>query len=122
MVATKAEKATQGGVALVHWTSERWHLEGTKRYGPNVIRTVLVEGDRQTVLVGVYIPPSEGEDSVGKTVQWVEAACKEDPRPKIILGDLNASLEKLTTRVVDVEHEKEGQDGKIKARLHHVGR
>jgi hypothetical protein len=50
VVATTAKSTAQGGVALVYRQgSKDWHLEGTKSWGPNVIRTVLVEGDRQTV-------------------------------------------------------------------------
>jgi hypothetical protein len=79
-------------VALVYRQgSKDWHLEGTKSWGPNVIRTVLVEGDRQTVLIGAYIPPEEDD---GTTLQWIRRAYndKMDTRPTILMGDLNANL------------------------------
>ena len=88
-VATTAVSAGQGGVALVHREGRTWHLEGVRVYGPNVIKAVLVEGKKETTLIGAYIPPSE---SNGSTVGWIKKACEGDDRPKILLGDLNARL------------------------------
>ena len=74
------------------------------------MRAVLVEGERQTVLLGVYIPPSEDETD-GETVGWIEKAYNDDPRPKILVGDLN----------VDLEEPKNARDTQICAMTANLG-
>ncbi len=44
IVCTKAASAHQGGVAICYKSSEKWHIEGTRTYGPNVINAVIVSG------------------------------------------------------------------------------
>ena len=57
IVATKAKSRHQGGVALCYRKSEYFHVEGTRTFGPNVIRATLVSGRKTWRLVGVYFPP-----------------------------------------------------------------
>jgi hypothetical protein len=83
----------QGGVALIYRDGmDGWVLESTEKFGPNVIRTTLVSGDKRWYIIGVYIPPSE-ED--GKTLDYVNMARESVTNhrwPCIILGDLNVDL------------------------------
>lgn len=82
-----------GGVALVYRNREGWSLESTKTFGPNVIRTTLVSGERKWYIVGCYIPPSE-EDGVtlGMLTQAYESR-RNLNWPVILLGDLNVNLD-----------------------------
>jgi exonuclease III len=90
IVATKAKSKHQGGVALCYRKSDYFHVEGTRTFGPNVIRATLVSGRKKWRLVGVYIPPGE-ED--GSTLECAQAAAAvSSDLPLILLGDLNADL------------------------------
>mmetsp|Transcript_5724 Transcript_5724/g.8521 ORF Transcript_5724/g.8521 Transcript_5724/m.8521 type:complete len:1130 (+) Transcript_5724:164-3553(+) len=91
VVATKMEGNT-GGVALVYRDRAGWGLESTICYGPNVIRSTLVAGDKRKYIIGVYIPPSEEN---GKTLDFIREAVESVPNsrwPIIMLGDLNVNL------------------------------
>ena len=78
-----------GGIALIHRASKGWGLESTRFFGPNVVRTTLVSGQRRWFIIGVYIPPSE-ED--GSTLDFLTEAYVSinNPRwPVMVVGDLN---------------------------------
>jgi exonuclease III len=94
VVATEAKSNHQGGVALFYRkTAENWVIEGTRPFGPNVIRTTLVSGKKRWVIIGAYIPPSE-ED--GHTIECIQAAATIHPRsPLILLGDFNVNLRQM---------------------------
>jgi hypothetical protein len=54
VVATSAKSHHQGGLALFHQTDAKsFTLEGTSAFGPNVIRTTLVSGQRRWTVLGV---------------------------------------------------------------------
>ena len=90
IVATKAKSKHQGSVALCYRKLDYFHVEGTRTFGPNVIRAMLVSGRKKWRLVGVYIPPGE-ED--GSTLEFAQAAAAiSSDLPLILLGDLNADL------------------------------
>jgi exonuclease III len=94
VVATEAKSNHQGGVALFYRkTSENWVIEGTRPFGPNVIRATLVSGKKRWIIIGAYIPPSE-ED--GRTLDFIQEAAKFDSRyPLILLGDFNVELQQM---------------------------
>lgn len=95
IVASVAKSKNQGGVALVYRKSDYFHIEGTRLFGPNVIRATLVSGRKKWRLVGVYIPPGE-ED--GRTLEFAQAAAAvSSDLPLILLGDLNVDLKRLLT-------------------------
>jgi len=82
-----------GGVALIHRTRKGWGLESTRTFGPNVIRTTLVSGQRRWHIIGVYIPPSEEN---GETLDLLTQAYESIHNPNwpvILLGDLNVDLQ-----------------------------
>ena len=82
-----------GGVALIHRTQKGWGLESTRTFGPNVIRTTLVSGQRRWHIIGVYIPPSEEN---GETLDLLTQAYESIHNPNwpvILLGDLNVDLQ-----------------------------
>lgn len=92
IVATTAKSKWQGGVALCYRKSDVFHLEDTRIFGPNVIRTTIVSGRKKWRLVGVYIPPSEVN---GETIQLIQAAASISPNlPLILVGDLNVDLKR----------------------------
>lgn len=99
----------QGGVALIYRDGEDgWVLESTEKFGPNVIRSTLVSGNRRWYIIGVYIPPSE-ED--GRTLDFLTMARESVPNrrwPCIILGDLNVDPRKPEgTSIVGAERRTE---------------
>jgi hypothetical protein len=80
----------QGGVLLFYKTSKHWHVEGTKKYGPNVIRTELVSGSKRSIIIGAYIPPSETDWT---TLGWLQKATTvATTHPLILLRDLNVNF------------------------------
>ena len=82
-----------GGVALVYRDSKGWVLESTRCYGPNVIRSVLVSGNRRWNVIGAYIPPSEVD---GVTLGWLaqaKEATSNSRWPTIMLGDFNMDVD-----------------------------
>ena len=90
--ATKCQNQHQGGVALVSRRCKGWHLEGTKTFGPNVIKSTLVHDRRRSTIIGAHIPPSERDLS---TLAYADEALKNESASKcILLGDLNANLHK----------------------------
>ena len=92
ITATKAKSIHQGGVALVHRShSDNFAVEGTRAFGPNVIRTILVSGRKAWTVIGAYIPPSETD---GSTLNAIRAArdSASAKRPVIMMGDLNVDL------------------------------
>lgn len=90
VVTSEKTNGHQGGVALVYRKSDRFHLEGTKAFGPNVIRATLVSGRKKWRIIGAYVPPSE---NYGRTLDFIAAAAAISSRlPLILLGDLNVNL------------------------------
>ena len=93
VIPTEAKSKHQGGVALFYMESYYFTIEGTKTFGPNVIRAILKSGEKRWRIIGAYIPPSE-ED--GSTLNFIEAAAAESMEiPLILLGDLNVDLKKM---------------------------
>jgi hypothetical protein len=81
----------QGGVALVHKRSSRWHFEDIKTFGPNIIRGKLIGCDRPLFIIGGYIPPSETD---GTTLAHLDRALHGlDTKQCIFLGDINVNLD-----------------------------
>ena len=89
---TKADVG-KGGVALVYQDSKAWGLESTRTFGPNVIKTTLVSGQRRWYIIGVYIPPSEIDGATLDCVQQAKDATNNARWPTIMLGDLNVDIE-----------------------------
>ena len=84
------DNLNQGGVALVHRRSSRWHLEDIKTFGSNIIRGKLIGGDRPLFIIGGYIPPSETDES---TLAHLDRALNGlDTKNCIFLGDINVDL------------------------------
>jgi exonuclease III len=88
ITATIAKSRFQGGIALCTRKSSRFHVEGTRTWGPNVISTTLVSGRKKWKVVGAYIPPGEQDTT---TIEFIQAAT-ETTMPLILLGDLNTDL------------------------------
>jgi len=97
VTATTADSIHQGGVALFHRESEFFVMEGTKAFGPNVIRATLVAGDKKWTVIGAYIPSSETD---GSTLALLAKAWRTAPTSHevILLGDLNVDLYMETFR------------------------
>ena len=88
--ATKVKNKNKGGVAMLYQRRENFHIESPKCYGENIIKANLIHGGKRTVIIGIYIPPSEVN---GETMMNLDKALKnEDSRKCIILGDLNVNL------------------------------
>jgi hypothetical protein len=87
--ATEARSNYQGGVA----ENKQFIIEGTRSFGPNVIRTTLVSGEKRWTIIGCYIPPSENDLN---TLDFIQSAIQHDNNNEIIqLGNLNVNLQKL---------------------------
>ena len=88
--ATKVKNKNKGGVAMLYQRRENFHIESPKCYGENIIKATLIHGGKRTVIIGIYIPPSEVN---WETMMNLDKALKnEDSRKCIILGDLNVNL------------------------------
>jgi exonuclease III len=95
IVTTEARSTHQGGVALFYRKSANFHIEGTRSFGPNVIRATLVSGRKRWRLVGAYIPPGE-EDGARATIECIQAAAAVSSNlPLILLGDFNVDLKNM---------------------------
>ena len=57
--ATKVTNKNKGGVALLYQKSENFHIKSPKCYGDSIVKATIVHGRQQTVILGIYIPPSE---------------------------------------------------------------
>jgi hypothetical protein len=95
VIATEAKSHHQGGVAFFYQsTTPGFTLEGTRTFGPNVIRTTLVSGKRRWTMLGAYIPPSELDNS---TINYIQLATQYEPNHELILlGDLNVNINNMT--------------------------
>ena len=94
VVATVADRR-KGGVAIVYRKSLGWALESVQYFGQNVIRATLVSGQRQYLIVGAYVSPSETN---GTTLAAITEACQLPSGrrwPIILLGDLNVNFDDL---------------------------
>ena len=97
ITSTVAKSKHQGGVALIHRKeSDRFTVEGTLAFGPNVIRATVKSGRKAWTIIGAYIPPSE---TGGFTLAAINAARDSAParRPVIMMGDLNVDLKNIRT-------------------------
>ena len=57
----------------------------------NIVKAIMIHGGQRTVILGIYIPPSE---SNGETIINLDKAMKnEDPNRCIIIGDLNINYQ-----------------------------
>jgi hypothetical protein len=68
-------------------------MEGTHTFGPNVIRTTLVPGNRQWTLIGAYIPPSEINNDAPNYIGL--ASQHEHNQEIVLLGDLNVNFNNM---------------------------
>ena len=85
--ATKVTNKSKGGVAMLYQKSEHFHIESPKCYGENIVKATIVHGRQRTVILGIYIPPSESDE---ETIIELDRAMKnEDPNKCVIIGDLN---------------------------------
>lgn len=115
IVATRAKSKHQGGVALCYRKSDCFHFEGTRAFGPNVIRATLVSGRKKWRLVGAYIPPGE-ED--GTTLDCVQAAAAiSSELPLILLGDLNADLKRMIEQDYTTSNNRKNETAALVASL-----
>ena len=94
IVCTKSKKR-QGGVALFFEQSKDWSVEGTKAFGPNVIRTTLVSGNKRWYIIGAYIPPSEDNGETLNCITQASTTVNNPNLPVILLGDFNVDLNDL---------------------------
>jgi exonuclease III len=94
IIATSAKNHHQGGVALFHKTdTSAFTLEGTRRFGPNIIRTTLSTGLRRWTVIGIYVPPSETD---GTTLNYLQLAYNYANNDEVILlGDINVNLDHM---------------------------
>ena len=99
VVATKARKGkggvAKGGVALFYREAKGWSLESTKTFGPNVIRTTLVSGQKRWNIIGAYVSPSETDGSTLECIAQARRTVGNNRWPTILLGDLNVNLDDL---------------------------
>ena len=70
------------------------HIESERSYGQNIIKATLVHDNRRTIIIEVYIPPSE--EDMSTTTQVDEALKNVDHKNIIILGDLNINFRNPT--------------------------
>ena len=91
IIATKVTNTSKGGVAMLYRKSERFHIESPKCYGENVIKATVVHGRQRTVILGIYIPPSESDEET--TIDLDRAMKNEDPDKCVIIGDLNINYQ-----------------------------
>jgi hypothetical protein len=94
VVATEA-KYGKGGVALFYRDAKGWSLESTKTFGPNVIRTTLVSGQKRWNIIGAYVSPSETDGSTLECIAQARRTVGNNRWPTILLGDLNVNLDDL---------------------------
>ena len=75
---------------MIYQRRKHFHIESPKCYAENIVKATLIHGGKRTVIIGIYIPPSEVN---GETMMNLDKALKnEDSRKCIILGDLNVNL------------------------------
>ena len=91
IMASKGSNGHQGGVAFVVRENKHWHVEGFKTYGANVIKCTLVHHDKRTILIGIYIPPSDV--TLESTSYLDEALRNESAENTVVLGDFNVNFD-----------------------------
>ena len=77
----------QGGVTLAYKNNKHWHIESPKSFGDNVLKCTLVHGCQRTILIGIYIPPSE--DNMETINNLDRAVHNVDQKNLVILGDFS---------------------------------
>ena len=97
VIATEAKHNNQGGVALFYRKSQHYAFEGLKKYGPNVIRVILVSGRRKWLIIGCYIPPSE-ED--GETLDYIQDATRDSHKYNNIINRYITSSYNITRSTI----------------------
>ena len=91
VVSTKCRNKHQGGVTLVYRDNEYWHIESPEFFGDNVLKCTLVHEGKQTVIVGMYIPPSEENM---ETIQNLDKALNNvNFENLVLLGDFNVNYD-----------------------------
>ena len=91
--ATYTTRPNQGGLVLATRTSSSWHIESTRRHGPNVLSCLLKSGHKTFPIIGCYLPPSHLDD----LPDLVEALTRFPTQNPIVLGDLNVDLSLRST-------------------------
>ena len=90
-MATKITNQNQSWVVIASCRSKDWHLEGGEKFGPNIIKTILVCNKKRTNIIGAYIHPSEVDL---QTTHYIDQALmSETPEKCILLGDFNLNFE-----------------------------
>jgi hypothetical protein len=103
IVAMKAKSSSQHGVALFYQRSDLFHVEGTREFGPNVIRTTLASGRKSGEL---FVPMFQPVDH--NTLSCIQAATSiSSDLPLILLGDLNVDLRKQMDEYNDNDKKRE---------------
>ena len=91
IIATKVTNKSKGGAAMLYRKSEHFHIESLKCYGENIVKATIVHGRQWTVILGIYIPPSELDK---ETIIELDRAMKnKDPNKCVIIGDLNINYQ-----------------------------
>jgi hypothetical protein len=94
ITATEARNNHQGGAALFYLTNNnQFTIEGTRSFGPNIIRTTLVSGTKRWTIIGCCFPLSETDLC---TLDHLQSAIHHDLNKEIILLDLNVNIQKMT--------------------------
>ena len=89
IVATKCTNQHQGGVALLYRKNSNWHIKSPQTFGSNIIKCTLVHAEERTVIVGMYIPPSE--ENMNTIRELDQALNNVDVKNLVLLGDFNVS-------------------------------
>ena len=80
--ATKVKNKNKGGVAMLYQRSENFHIESPKGYGDNIVKATIIHGRQRTVVLGIYIPPSESNE---ETMIKLDKAMKNKDSSKCII-------------------------------------
>jgi exonuclease III len=88
--ASKAPSTSQGGVAICWRDNEISQVEGIHFHGPNVVSCEITSGQKQWLLIGAYIPPTEMTNETVNSIH--EAHMRQPLLPVLLLGDLNVDF------------------------------
>ena len=82
------ENTHQGGVTILYKDSKNWHLEDITLFG----KTVIVHGEKCNVLIGIYIPPLEDNETMINNLDQAMKNVNKDQA--IVVGNLNINMER----------------------------
>lgn len=90
--ATKAELASQGGIAFAIWKDrgDQCETEDLELFGPNIIVCTMVSSGTRKWLIGMYLPPGK---NYRRVLDDLVRAVMEEQDLVICLGNFNANLE-----------------------------